>query len=96
MTAGWIWEVQLNRTTRAGYLFSSRHADTGMAMAKAEQRFGHRLQPKHELSFYQGYFETARVNNLVALGTASGFVEPLQAALAAHLRAVEEFGMHSR
>lgn len=84
MTAGWIWEVPLNRTTNAGYVFSSRHADRPMAMAEVQHRFGYDVQPKHQLSFDQGYFETTWVNNLVALGTASGFVEPLGAALAAH------------
>ncbi|OHV79364.1 tryptophan halogenase family protein [Ensifer sp. LCM 4579] len=84
MTAGWIWEVPLNRTTKAGYVFSSRHADHTMAIAEVQHRFGCDVQPRRELSFDQGYLETAWVNNVVALGTASGFVEPLGAALAAH------------
>ncbi|QFI70852.1 hypothetical protein EKH55_5978 (plasmid) [Sinorhizobium alkalisoli] len=74
----------MNRTTRAGYVFSSRHADDAMMMAEVQHRFGYHVQPRRELSFDQGYFETAWVNNVVALGTASGFVEPLGAALAAY------------
>ncbi|MCO5965124.1 tryptophan halogenase family protein [Sinorhizobium meliloti] len=84
MKAGWMWEVPLNRKITAGYVFSSRHADHAIAVAEVEHRLGHRVQPKHLLSLDQGYFERAWVNNLVALGTASGFVEPLDAALATH------------
>ncbi|MCA1408308.1 tryptophan 7-halogenase [Ensifer sp. IC3342] len=84
MKAGWMWEAPLNRSIRAGYVFSSRHADAAMALAELEHLYGYRVEAKHELSLDQGYFSTAWVNNFVALGTASGFVEPLEAAPAAH------------
>ncbi|MCA1371679.1 tryptophan 7-halogenase [Bradyrhizobium sp. BRP14] len=84
MKAGWMWEAPLNRSISAGYAFSSRHADAAMALAEVENHCGCCVDVKHELSLDQGYFSTAWVNNFVALGTASGFVEPLEAALAAH------------
>ncbi|WP_240545262.1 tryptophan halogenase family protein [Sinorhizobium fredii] len=84
MKAGWMWEAPLNRSISAGYAFSSRYADAAMAIAEVENHYGFRVEAKHELSLDQGYFSTAWVNNFVALGTASGFVEPLEAALAAH------------
>ncbi len=83
MKAGWMWQVPLNRKVSAGYVFSSRHTDDTAAVGEVERRLGRCVEPMHQLTFEQGCFETAWINNLVALGAASGFVEPLQAALTA-------------
>jgi tryptophan halogenase len=89
MKAGWMWQTPLLERVGAGYVFSSNHIDEDTAMAEVVAYFKQHtesssdlessIKPISTLRFEPGHFKTAWVNNVVAIGTASGFVEPLEA-----------------
>ncbi|MEI3854958.1 MULTISPECIES: tryptophan halogenase family protein [unclassified Ensifer] len=79
MKAGWMWQIPLIERVGAGYVFSSRHIDEQSALTEIEAHLGHPISPMRTLRFEAGHFETVWINNVVALGLASGFVEPLEA-----------------
>ncbi len=79
MKAGWLWQIPLTERVGAGYAFSSKHTDEGGAIAEIEAYLGHPIAPMRTLRFEAGHYGTVWIKNVVALGLASGFVEPLEA-----------------
>lgn len=79
MNSGWMWQIPLQERVGAGYVFSSKHISEDQAKKEAEQYVGHAIEPQQLIRFDPGNFETVWRNNVVALGLASGFVEPLEA-----------------
>ncbi|WP_182418043.1 tryptophan 7-halogenase [Bartonella sp. HY038] len=80
MKSGWIWQSPLRQYVGAGYVFSSRHSSADHAADEIEALFGNSVTFEGVLNFNQGNFERIWCNNLIALGAAAGFVEPLEAA----------------
>jgi tryptophan 7-halogenase len=79
MKAGWMWQIPLIERVGAGYVYSSRHTDEVAAIAEVETYLGRSITPMRTLCFEAGHFATVWTKNVVALGLASGFVEPLEA-----------------
>lgn len=78
MDAGWCWRIDHETFINRGYVFSS--AFISDADAEAELR---RKNPKVEktrlVPFRSGVYRRTWVDNVVAIGNAAGFVEPLEA-----------------
>ncbi len=79
MGAGWMWQIPLIERVGAGYVFSSAHMDPDRAVQEIEAKVGHAIEPIRTLRFEPGHFEQVWMGNVLALGLASGFVEPLEA-----------------
>ena len=79
MNSGWMWQIPLQHRVGAGYVFSSKHITEDAALAEIEQRVGHTVQPMRTLKFEAGHYEQVWQGNIMAIGLASGFVEPLEA-----------------
>ncbi|MDW9652893.1 tryptophan 7-halogenase [Sinorhizobium meliloti] len=79
MNAGWMWQIPLLERVSAGYVFSSRHIGEAEAIAEVEAHHGHTTTPMRTLRFEAGHYETVWIKNVIALGPAAGFVEPLEA-----------------
>ena len=78
MTAGWSWRIDHERHINRGYVYSSAF----LAREEAEAEFrgkNPRLGELRELSFAPGKRREAWVGNVVGIGNAYGFVEPLEA-----------------
>jgi tryptophan halogenase len=78
MESGWCWQIEhINRINR-GYVYSSDFiGDDG-----AEREFrakNAKVGPTRVVKFVSGRYERNWVDNVVAIGNASGFVEPLEA-----------------
>lgn len=79
MTAGWMWQIPLQERIGAGYVYSSEFTTEEQAIAEVEAYLGKTIKPQKTLTFEPGHFEQVWQKNVMALGLASGFVEPLEA-----------------
>jgi tryptophan halogenase len=80
LSAGWAWQIPLSHRVGNGYVYCSRHIEDEAAALELSRFLNvdlDRLQPRklhmrigHRKRFWQG--------NCVAVGLASGFVEPLE------------------
>ncbi|MFC3031427.1 tryptophan halogenase family protein [Pseudoalteromonas fenneropenaei] len=81
---GWIWEIGLQNRAGIGHVFSSDHCSeadaTANLMAYIAQKYPHikDLEPRL-FKFTPGYREQFWHKNVLAIGMAAGFVEPLEA-----------------
>jgi tryptophan halogenase len=79
MSAGWMWQIPLIERVGAGYVFSSKHMTEAQAIVEIEKVVGHPIAPQKTISFEPGHFKEVWQGNVMTLGLASGFVEPLEA-----------------
>lgn len=80
-TAGWIWDIGLQSRRGVGYVYSSRHSDEQQAMETLENYVGKQFADLSvkKIAINSGHREQFWKNNVVAVGLAAGFLEPLEA-----------------
>ena len=78
MSAGWCWQIEHERRINRGYVYSSDFISDD----EAEREF-RAANPKvgatRVVRFVSGRYQRSWVKNVVAIGNACGFVEPLEA-----------------
>ncbi|RAK50833.1 tryptophan halogenase family protein [Phenylobacterium deserti] len=77
--AGWRWKIPLQHRDGNGHVFSSRHMDEPTALRLLTGAVqGRLLHEPRAIRFHPGRRKLAWSRNCVALGLASGFLEPLE------------------
>ncbi len=77
--AGWLWSIPTQTRFGCGYVYSDEFHTPESAQAEIESTLGHRIEPRNDLRFDVGRQEKAWINNCLALGLSSSFLEPLEA-----------------
>jgi tryptophan halogenase len=78
MSTGWCWQIEhVNRVNR-GYVYSSAFISDSDAEAEFRAK-NPKVGPTRVVKFVSGRYQRAWVKNVVGIGNASGFVEPLEA-----------------
>lgn len=79
--AGWIWDIGLQHRRGVGYVYSSQYSSEEQARATLKKYVGPQSAniSIRKISFQTGHREIFWKNNCVAIGLASGFLEPLEA-----------------
>lgn len=81
LSAGWHWTIPLTSRTGVGYVYSSRHTTDEAAWNELRQATGDAGDSPREpllLKLRVGRQTTFWKANVVALGLAAGFIEPLE------------------
>lgn len=81
--AGWVWDIGLGTRRGVGYVYSRRHSDDDAALRVLERYLAASgagdTSEVRRIRFSPGYRERFWARNCVAVGMASGFIEPLEA-----------------
>ena len=78
--AGWTWDIALPTRRGVGYVYSSRHTTEEAARQTLLNYIGaqHANLPVRKIPIRGGHRELFWKNNCLAIGLASGFLEPLE------------------
>ena len=79
LSAGWMWEIPLATRKGCGYVFDSNFITREHAQKEIEALLGKKIKPVKFINFESGRSEVFWKNNVLCLGLASTFVEPLEA-----------------
>lgn len=79
MDCGWAWQIEHEHFINRGYVFASDMISDADAFAEFKAKNPKVPDAPRFVSFKSGYRERGWVKNVVAVGNAAGFVEPLEA-----------------
>jgi tryptophan halogenase len=77
--AGWLWKIPTRTRYGCGYVYSDKHSSREQAQAEIETVLGRPIEPRNDIRIEAGRLDESWLHNVVALGLASSFLEPLEA-----------------
>ena len=79
MKYGWMWKIPVEFRYGCGYVYDSSFISEEEAIKEVEDLLGEKIEVPKTFSFEAGYYENPWINNCIAVGLSSGFIEPLEA-----------------
>lgn len=76
---GWMWQIPLIDRKGCGYVFCDKFTTPEKAQEEIEARLGKKINVQKVLKFNTGRQEKHWINNCIAIGLSTAFVEPLEA-----------------
>lgn len=76
---GWMWQIPTQERYGCGYVYSDNFTTFDKAVDELQKTTGRKIEPLRNLKFESGRVKNFWSKNVVAIGLASGFLEPLQA-----------------
>ena len=100
MDAGWAWQIEHEHHINRGYVYSSQAISDDEAAAEFLRKNPKAPKSPRIVKFRSGCYRRLWVENVVAIGNAGGFVEPLEATalmvVCSHTEALVEMLNRSR
>jgi tryptophan halogenase len=79
MKYGWIWKIPVQGRYGCGYVFDSTMTTDENAAQEIRDYLGHDFKSPRTFNFSAGAYKQVWINNCMAVGLSSGFIEPLEA-----------------
>ena len=80
MNSGWLWVVDHSQGYSGnGYVYSSKYITDNDALKELEEKYKMKIEDYKTIPFKTGRKEKHWVGNVITIGNADGFVEPLEA-----------------
>jgi len=79
MDYGWMWKIPVQGRYGCGYVFDSDFISDDDAKKELDTYIGYEVESPKTFSFEPGSYDKVWINNCLAVGLSSGFVEPLEA-----------------
>ncbi|HUO09696.1 MAG TPA: tryptophan 7-halogenase [Phycisphaerae bacterium] len=100
MDAGWCWRIDHEHSVNRGYVYSSRFLSDEAAREEFMRKNPKATPWDRVVKFRSGRYRRGWVGNVVGLGNACGFVEPLEAtalmAVCGQVQTLTDFLLHSQ
>lgn len=77
MDSGWCWQIEHESCINRGYVYSSQFLSDDEAEIEVKRK-NPKLTKMNIVKFKSGYYAESWVGNVVGVGNACGFVEPLE------------------
>lgn len=98
MDAGWAWQIEHEHHINRGYVYSSQAISDDEAAAEFLRKNPKAPESPRVVKFRSGCYKRMWVDNVVAIGNAGGFVEPLEATalmiVCSHSQTLVDFLLH--
>jgi len=79
MSSGWMWRIPTNGRWGNGYVYDNNYLNCEEAKKECESYLGKNINVAKNIKFEAGALDKAWVENCVAIGLSSSFIEPLEA-----------------
>lgn len=77
--SGWMWSIPTRQRYGCGYVYCDRFTSPEQAQTEIEAALGHKIEPRNDIRINAGRLDRVWINNCVAVGLSSSFLEPLEA-----------------
>jgi tryptophan halogenase len=79
LSSGWMWRIPTQERRGCGYVYDSNFLSDDQALQELEQTLGRSVDPIRVIKFDPGRTERSFCKNVISIGLAGSFLEPLQA-----------------
>jgi hypothetical protein len=76
---GWLWQIPTQTRLGCGYVYCDHDYNPAQAREEIEKKLAQKIKPIKDLKFTTGRMEKMWIKNVMSLGLASSFIEPLEA-----------------